>query len=423
MTTAYCDLSKTFALLDALPPGTDTPHEAACYDAPEIVALGRLLSRLLYAPSPLLRKLQESGVTLTRSDFYSEIPTVSDVEQSFAKPSRLSLDHLFSNGADLLAHLESLVPYAADFDPPHVRARDDEFSWEGGGFSYSDAMTYYAMIRKYRPRRIIEVGCGSSTLVAKLARDRNGVGEITAVNPFPEPYLAALDGVELVRSRVQDLDASFFSERLRDGDFLFIDSTHTVKHDSDCLHLYLRVLPAIRASIFVHVHDVYLPGPMPLHMMRQHQVFWTEQYLLAAYMTSNPFTRTLYGSAYHHRTNRDCLRRLMHGRFADGGASFWFTQTPTPAVAASAMAPTRSIVQLTPEQSGFATGLVTDGIYSDVDAVVKASLTHLQILRRASVFSPADEVPGIYPTLEDGEQEMREMLAAYHRAEAARIGS
>jgi hypothetical protein len=99
-----------------------------------------------------------------------------------------------------------------------------------------------------------------------------------------------------------------------------------VKHDSDCLHLYLRVLPAIRASIFVHVHDVYLPGPMQRHIMLQHQVFWTEQYLLAAYVTSNPATRTLYGSVYHYQANRERLRRLMHGRFGEGGASFWFTQ-------------------------------------------------------------------------------------------------
>ena len=35
-----------------------------------------MLARLVYAPSKLRRRLQEFGVTITRADHYSEIPSI-----------------------------------------------------------------------------------------------------------------------------------------------------------------------------------------------------------------------------------------------------------------------------------------------------------------------------------------------------------
>jgi hypothetical protein len=153
------------------------------------------------------------------------------------------------------------------------------------------------------------------------------MGRIICVEPFPSEFLTSLSGIELVRRRVQDIETDFFTGLLRDGDILFIDSTHTVRHDSDCLHLYLRVLPEIEASITVHVHDIYLPESLPLNQMRDNQIFWNEQYLLYAYMISNPKTRAIYGSRYHIKHNAGMLNQFMHGRFQPGGASFWFEQT------------------------------------------------------------------------------------------------
>ncbi len=134
--------------------------------------------------------------------------------------------------------------------------------------------------------------------------------------------------VTLIRRPAQEVDAAFFNAELADGDILFIDSTHTVKHGSDCIHLYLHVLPEITHQIVVHAHDVFLPGTLSQRMLRDRQIYWTEQYLLYAYLLDNPRTRTLYGSEWHYRTDRAALRRFMHGRFAEGGASLWFSQAP-----------------------------------------------------------------------------------------------
>jgi hypothetical protein len=321
-------LEKTLALLANVKPGTYLPDNAGCYDPAEVDALGQVLGCLLYSPSSIRRRLQEKfGVTITRADFYSEIPTIADLEKSFASPSLLKLDGVFPSNVEMVAELERLIKVSNEFDPPKTNAPPGEYIWENGAFSFSDAMAYYAMIRTRRPRTIVEVGSGWSTRVAQMACARNGMGRIICVEPFPNEFLSSLRGIELIKRRVQDIETDFFTGLLRDGDILFIDSTHTVRHDSDCLHVYLRVLPAIKSNIAVHVHDIYLPETLPLNQMRDNQIFWNEQYLLYAYMNSNPNTRAIYESRYHVKHNAGLLDQFMHGSFQAGGASFWFEQT------------------------------------------------------------------------------------------------
>lgn len=321
-------LDKTLALLTDVKPGTHVPDDVACYDMIELQALGRLLERLLYSPSSLRRVLQEKyGVTITRSDLFSEIPTVAELEQSFAAPSLLQLDGIFPDNVTMVTELERLMTVSHEFEPPLKSSRPGEYAWEGGLFSFSDAVAYYAMIRTRKPRTIVELGSGWQTRIAQMACARNGMGRIICVEANPSTFLEAIQGVEVVKRRIQDVENGFFNTVLRDGDMLFIDSTHTVKHDSDCLHLYLRILPALEADVTVQVHDIYLPQTLSLGQMRDSQIFWTEQYLLYAYMCSNPRTRTIFGSRYHTIHNPALLDQFMHGRYRAGGASFWFEQS------------------------------------------------------------------------------------------------
>ncbi|HEX3576864.1 MAG TPA: class I SAM-dependent methyltransferase [Rhodopila sp.] len=324
---AIAMLEKTLALLADVKPATYLPHDVECYDPQEIDALGRVLDRLLYGPSRIRGVLQQKyGVTITRADPYAEIPTIQDLERSFASPSSLNLDRIFPANDVMVQELDRLMKVSGEFDPPARSSRPGEYAWETPAFSFSDAMAYYAMIRTRKPRTILEIGGGWQTAVALMACQKNGMGRIVCVDPNPSEFLRAVQGIEIVEQRVQDLETEFFNSVLREGDLLFIDSTHTVRHDSDCLHLYLRILPAIQASITIQVHDIYLPDTLSLTQMREQQIFWNEQYLLFAYMCSNPRTRAIYGSRYHVRFNPEMLDRFMQGRYRAGGASFWFEQ-------------------------------------------------------------------------------------------------
>lgn len=187
-------------------------------------------------------------------------------------------------------------------------------------------MAYYCIIRHTKPARIIEVGSGFSSLVAKQALKENGKGTLICVEPFPLDWMAARpDQFNITKEKVQSLSPEYFNDLLNDGDMLFIDSTHTVKNGSDCLHLYLRILPNITSSILVHAHDIYLPFPFPKRMMLEKRVYWTEQYLLYAYLLDNPKVRVLYGSMVNKKWFSSKLDKLMHGRKPSGGASFWFS--------------------------------------------------------------------------------------------------
>lgn len=320
-------LKKTLAKVDAIKPGTYVPPTTLCYDPAEITELGTALNRLVYAPSQIRSVLQQKhNVTITRADYYSEIPTIVELEASFARESLLKLDAVFPSNDVMVAHLQKLMPASEEFAPPMNPTGVTQFSWLGGPFTYSDAMSYYTMIRTRKPNTIVEIGSGWSTLIAQAALKANGCGKVICIEPYPEDFLQRMDNIQLIKKRCQDVETAFFKDALRDGDFLFVDSTHTVKHDSDCLHIYLRILPAITTRVTVHAHDIYLPNPFPLINMRDIQIFWNEQYLLYATMLSNPRMSTIYGSQYHMKHNPELLKQFMHGRYEHGGASFWFEQ-------------------------------------------------------------------------------------------------
>ena len=187
-----------------------------------------------------------------------------------------------------------------------------------------DAMSYYCIIRHYKPSRIVEIGAGNSTLVANQALEINGGGDLVLIEPFPPDYLEGLKTVSKTYKKiVQDFKLEELLSVVEEADILFIDSTHTVKVGSDCLVLYLKLLPEIRKQMLVHAHDIALPYAQPKAKIKNH-IYWTEQYLLYAYLLDNPKTRVLTGSYLAQHQLPVLSKRLMRGRYNDGGGSFWF---------------------------------------------------------------------------------------------------
>ncbi len=294
----------------------------------EILAIGPVLQRLMWADTETRRKVQAYGVNVLPINFYSNTPSLEDVESSYEYASDeppYPHPRLFE-AESFRATLERLVEFAAEFDPPHEgdAERCRRFFWGNDQFSHSDAMAYYCFCRLTRPSTIVEIGSGFSTLIALEAVARNGAGAVHCIEPFPRPFLKDDGRVVLHSMRAQDVRAELLNDLLADGDVLFIDSTHTVKTGSDCLHIYLRLLPALRRRVLVHVHDVYLPFGMPREWLLQKQIFWTEQYLLLALLIDNPKASVLYGSTYNARCNASVMSRLMGGKSPVGGGSLWF---------------------------------------------------------------------------------------------------
>ena len=166
-----------------------------------------------------------------------------------------------------------------------------QFDFANGFFGDFDAAVYYALIRHLKPRRVVEVGGGYSTVVAEraLAKNQNSGndGNLTCIEPYPEPRLTdAVTDAELIKLPVQDIPIDFFAN-LEADDILFIDSSHTVKFGSDVCYLFLEVLPALKPGVWVHVHDIFFPNDYPAEWLLEKRLALNEQYLLEAFLTFN----------------------------------------------------------------------------------------------------------------------------------------
>ncbi len=298
----------------------------------ELEKLILLGNKYKWGASNVHRYLQERGIILEPATFYSAIPQIEELEKAFeyAEEMPFDVDNLF-HSEDMRRNILTLKYYAKEFSPSLNGDPDNPemFFWKNDLFSYSDAMSYYAMIRKTRPKTIVEIGAGFSTFLAQEAVTRNGNGRIICIEPYPKEWLRRMHGIELIEKKAQSFPANYFNNIFEDGDILFIDSTHTVKTGSDCLHLYLRVLPRLQSDLFIHVHDVFLPYGMPLQWGMEKHYHWTEQYLLLAYMIGNPRCSVIFGSNFAKHQLPEELEGFMHGYYPGGGCSLWFRHAST----------------------------------------------------------------------------------------------
>jgi hypothetical protein len=134
--------------------------------------------------------------------------------------------------------------------------------WTQDWFSRLDGAIAYAMVRRLRPARLVEVGSGHSTrFFARAVADGRTGTMITTVDPAPRADLGGL-GVTTMRSTLQQTGPAPFAE-LAAGDIVSIDSSHILMPGSDVELLMTNVLPRLAAGVVVHVHDIFLPDDYP----------------------------------------------------------------------------------------------------------------------------------------------------------------
>lgn len=278
---------------------------------------------------------QECGFNLTPNHYYSPIPDVKSIAPLLDRRSELvGLDVKLD---DQLRFIRDICPrYREEYCFPD-KAGDDphRFHFGNGAFERVDAELLHCFVRHQRPRRLIEIGSGYSTLVAAAACDLNrGEGlpscEMSAIEPNPRPFLeGSVPGLsELIKEPLSAVDPSLFGELARD-DILFIDSTHVLKTGSDVALLFLDVIPRLQPGVTVHIHDVFLPAEYPRHWIEDEHVFWNEQYLLQAFLAFNREFSIAAAAGYLHCNHPDALRNAFPGYdpHRDTPGSFWFRRT------------------------------------------------------------------------------------------------
>ncbi len=295
----------------------------------ELNQLIRLAKKVLWSSPETRKMLQDEKVNIVPANFYSDIPLIDDILNSFEY--RSSNSEIYNSGVFnrdvILDFIDCISAYSSEFSPPEDGDKDNpkEFFWKNPAFSYSDAMSYYCVLRHFKPSHVLEIGSGFSTLIANQAIEKNGTGKITLIEPYPKEFLRNLEFVDnIIESFVQDIPVQDMVQLVESSDIWFIDSTHTVKIGSDCLYIYLKIMPEVSKDIIVHTHDIFLPFGMPQKNALEKHIYWSEQYLLYAYMLDNPKIEILFGSAYVKHTLPSAIDKLMANKFPGGGGSIWY---------------------------------------------------------------------------------------------------
>jgi predicted O-methyltransferase YrrM len=260
----------------------------------------------------LRRGARRAGLDVAPAGFYSPIPEVPPpgdpfwaTEYSFELDTPAQIEFVES---ELATHLRELPAGLAPAERHGFRV------WNGQ-YQAGDAEVLYAMIRHLRPRRMLELGSGFSTLVSAAACAANArqgnPAELVAVDPEPRTLVAA--GIEGLARWEQcdcrELPLERFLE-LEPNDILFIDTSHVVKLGSELNHLVLEVLPRLASGVNVHFHDVFLPYEYPRYLLER-EGYFNEQYLVQAFLTSNPDWDVVLGLCALYRRERERLAALV----------------------------------------------------------------------------------------------------------------
>jgi len=150
-----------------------------------------------------------------------------------------------------------------------------DFAWERNGmYGPTDSRVLFGMMRVERPERVVELGSGYTTRIIEQARGRP--------HEVFDPYTRDERAQPL---RAQDVPLEVFTS-LAEGDVLFVDTTLIVRTGGDVNRIVLDVLPRLAPGVLVHFHDVLLPDEVDQRWL-DFGWYWTEQYLLQAFLTGN----------------------------------------------------------------------------------------------------------------------------------------
>jgi hypothetical protein len=263
--------------------------------------------------------------------FYSPFPSISDIQRNEARifgeiPRTLKCIDL--QESQQMALIEECIPYYAELPFSAQQSHGARYFFENPMYSYSDAIFLYCMIRRLRPRRIIEVGSGYSSCVILDTNELffNGSIQTTFVDPHPERLLSLIKDsdkrtVRMISRRLQDTDPQIFEE-LESNDILFVDSTHVSKIDSDVNHIFFDILPRLARGVHIHFHDIQYPFEYPKDWIYEGRT-WTEAYLLRSFLACNTCFTVVLMNTFLEYFHREWFEREMPLCLKDTGRSIW----------------------------------------------------------------------------------------------------
>lgn len=277
--------------------------------------------------SLLLKKIHKSAYP--PGHYYSPIPDLNEVAKDEERIFKVSKDiagiNLNSEGQK--QYLTKVKTFINERNFSQHKTDAERYYTTNGFFVESDALYYQAIIKDFRPKRVIEVGSGFSSAVLFDTLSQTGFNgvSIDLIEPFPDRLFNLFTSEDrsrytLHKQRVQTVPVSLF-ETLKPGDILFIDSSHISKVGSDFNFLLFQILPILQPGVLVHLHDILFPFEYPKEWIYEGR-FWNEAYLLKAFLMYNSGFNILLFNDYFVKTENIYLSEIDQ-RLQAGGGSIW----------------------------------------------------------------------------------------------------
>jgi hypothetical protein len=263
------------------------------------------------------------GVYILPAHYYVSEPNIIELKRTidlWAKPSAMSGVHI-----DLDEQIENLrrvcAPYEQEFSSnPHFKYAVNQPFGAGRSriFGYIEAQVLHAIVRYYKPARLIEIGSGVPTYcnfqaIGMNQQDTGVKGHMTCIEPHPIDLIKNMektsDNVELIARPIQDVPLQYFKQ-LHENDIVFIDSNHVVRTGSEVNFIVLEILPIIPKGVLVHFHDIYLPYDYDREVL-QNFIHPNETALVAAFLACNPRYKILFALSMLHYDRRGEMQSIL----------------------------------------------------------------------------------------------------------------
>jgi predicted O-methyltransferase YrrM len=251
--------------------------------------------------------------------FYSPIPDIKEIQKHSSEifdrsPATIpAIDTCMEEQVKLAS---DFVAYYRDLLFPDIRQEGHRYHLDNSYFSYGDGVTLYSMMRRFKPKRIIEVGSGFSSAAMLDVNETffNGAIDFTFIEPYPERLFGLLgtrdtERCRIIQEPVQSVSETLFAN-LHENDILFVDSSHVAKIQSDVLHLLFKILPSLNSGVIVHFHDILWPFEYPSLWLDNGRA-WNEAYFVRAFLQYNSAFSILYFNSMMESQHGEFLRREM----------------------------------------------------------------------------------------------------------------
>jgi predicted O-methyltransferase YrrM len=292
-------------------------------------------------------KKEKKGVdsTFPMGHFYSPVVDPGSVRNYVDRERQLRPEQI----AGIPLDIESMrniwlrnLPFIQSSPFTDKQNGDNRYYYTMGYFPPGDAITLRMMIGNYKPKRIIEIGSGSSSACMLDAAEHAALHDfsLTCIEPFPDRLRALLresdrGSTTIIERQVQDVPSAIVND-LEPNDILFIDSTHVLKTGSDVHYELFHLLPLIKPGVIVHFHDILYPFEYHDQWIFEKNFSWNEAYALRAFLMYNTDFRVLFWNPLFALSFASSIRDEFPIFLTNPGGSIWLERSTS---RASAMKP------------------------------------------------------------------------------------